>query len=115
MPQEDKTQKFYLVVQFTILTVLFFLAYFYNDNLPFSVIVIVSSFVIYSSLSLGFVLDRHKISFSLEALRILFMSLAFVLVLWKLQHLDYAFLALMPLLVFLPWIIKRKAAFQKTV
>ncbi len=115
MPQEDKTLKFYLVVQFTILTVLFFLAYFYNDNLPFSVIVIVSSFVIYSSLSLGFVLDRHKISFSLEALRILFMSLAFVLVLWKLQHLDYAFLALMPLLVFLPWIIKRKAAFQKTV
>jgi alkylglycerol monooxygenase len=115
LPVEDRKLKAYLVLQFVVLIVLFFLIYFYHEELPFSVTVIVASFVIYSSLSLGFVLDRHKISFSLETLRILFMSVALVLVLWKLQYLDYAFLGITPSLVFLPWIIKRKAAFQKTV
>ena len=36
-------------------------------------------------------------------------------VLKELQHLNYSFIAALPLLVFLPWIFNRKSSFQKAV
>ncbi|MCX6181952.1 MAG: sterol desaturase family protein [Bacteroidetes bacterium] len=111
MPKEDKKLRSYLVVQYAIITTLFFGAYFYNEELSFSATLIVASFVIYSALSLGFVLDRHKWSFVLEVCRLILMSFALFMELLEFGQADYLIFSILPLLLFLPWIMKRKPSF----
>ncbi|MFM7021938.1 MAG: sterol desaturase family protein [Flavobacteriales bacterium] len=111
MPREERSLQAYLVVQFAILVILFFVIYYYHADLPYPSIVIIASFMIYSSLSLGFVLDRHRISFALEIARVVLMSVAIALVFWENAQYEYMAFALVPLLIFLPWVGKRRNAF----
>ena len=71
------------------------------------------SFLVFSTLSLGFVLDRHHISFALELFRIVGMSAGIFICLY-LSHLPkYYVISLIPSLIFIPWIVKNKSAFRK--
>jgi alkylglycerol monooxygenase len=103
--------RYYLLLQFSLLCAVFFLLYYYYDVLPESSAIVSASFVIYSALSLGFVLDRNRFSFWLEALRLVCMSVCVLIVLYGMQVQYYIVLALVPVLLFLPWIGRRKALF----
>lgn len=106
--------KAYLLLQFTILTALFaYIYYNYENPIPDAFKYFVIPFVIYSSISLGFVLDRQKISFALEIIRIVLMSLCIIGTLYTLEYREYYTVAIVPLALFIPWIVKNKEAFTR--
>lgn len=107
----EKNIKGYLLTQFTIIIVLFAAIYYYTDTMPETIQYIVISFLIFSTLSLGFVLDRQPISFALELFRIVAMSIG-LFVSFSLAHLTTLYaLSLLPSVVFIPWVVKNKNAF----
>ena len=60
-----------------------------------------------------FVLDRHPFSFALEMFRIVGMSTGIFISLYIAQMPQYYVFSLLPAVVFIPWIIKRKDSFKK--
>lgn len=111
--QSSGALKYYLLLQFSLLFVAFFFVYYYHDVMSKNSTIISASFVIYSALSLGFILDRNRFSFWMEAMRLLCMSICVFIVLQGLHVQYYMVVAIVPLLLFLPWIGKRKALFNK--
>jgi len=106
--------KLYLLIQFSILTALFaYIYYSYENPIPNAFKYYIIPFVIYSCISLGFVLDRQKISFTLEIARIILMSICVIGVLNTLELNKYYALALIPVTLFIPWIVKNKEAFDR--
>jgi alkylglycerol monooxygenase len=109
----EKSIKFYLLTQFTIIIVIFASVYYYTDTMPMSIQYIAISFLVLSTLSLGFVLDRHTISFGLELFRIVGMSVGIFMSLYMMQLPKYYVLSMIPSLIFIPWIVRNKSAFRK--
>ncbi|MFZ9846797.1 MAG: sterol desaturase family protein [Flavobacteriales bacterium] len=109
----NKNLKVYLLTQFTLISAVFAAVYYYTDTMPMSVQYIAITFLVFSTLSLGFVLDRHPISFALEMFRIVGMSAGIFLSLYLTQLTQYYAIAMIPAVVFIPWIVKTKDAFRK--
>lgn len=107
----EKNMKGYLLTQFTIIVVLFACIYYYTDIMHETVQYIVISFLIFSSLSLGFVLDRHPIAFALELFRIMAMSAGLFASFYVTHYNDYYIISFLPVLLFAPWVLKNKKAF----
>ncbi len=108
-----KDIKVYLLTQFTLISTLFAAVYYYTDTMPIPVQYIAIAFLVFSTVSLGFVLDRHPFSFALEMFRIVGMSTGIFISLYIAQMPQYYVFSLLPAVVFIPWIIKRKDSFKK--
>lgn len=111
----NKNLKIYLLTQFTLISAVFAAVYYYTDTMPMPVQYIAITFLVFSTLSLGFVLDRHPISFALEMFRIVGMSAGIFLSLYITQLPQYYAIAMVPCVVFIPWIVKTKNSFRKEI
>lgn len=109
----NENMKVYLLTQFVIVSAVFTAIYYYTDTMPMPVQYIAISFLVFSTLSLGFVLDRQPFSFGLEMFRIVGMSAGIFFSLYLTQLPQYYPIAMIPVVVFIPWIVKTKDSFRK--
>ena len=111
----NKNIKVYLLTQFAIISAVFAAVYYYTDTMPMPVQYIAISFLVFSTLSLGFVLDRQPISFALEMFRIVGMSAGIFFSLYLTHLPQYYPVAMIPVVVFIPWIVKTRDSFRKEI
>ena len=110
----DERLRYYFITQFFIIVMLFISIYYYIDVMSKEVQYTIIGFIVFTTLSIGFVIDKHNFALPLEFMRLVLMSACTFIVLYLLNLSSLLILAAAPLVLLIPWLLKHKDALKNS-